>query len=64
MIDKVMYRSYFKLPNKIYLKMHHQSLMKQKNAVNIYHKNKDAIKPYIVFLGFDYGYRGNSKYLF
>ena len=64
MIDKVMYRSYFKLPNKIYLKMHHQSLMKQKNAVNIYHKNKDAIKPYIVFLGFDYSYRGNSKYLF
>lgn len=44
--------------------MHHQSLKKQKNAVNIYHKNKDAIKPYIVFLGFDYSYRGNSKYLF
>ena len=33
-------------------------------AINIYDKDQSKIKPHIVFLGFDYGYRGNSKYLF
>ena len=33
-------------------------------AINIYDKDQTKIKPHIVFLGFDYGYRGNSKYLF
>ncbi|MCD8860870.1 CDP-glycerol glycerophosphotransferase family protein [Mammaliicoccus sciuri] len=63
-IDKVMLKSQFQLPKIAYQKLNHTALQKQMKAINIYDKDQSKIKPHIVFLGFDYGYRGNSKYLF
>ncbi|WP_241958437.1 CDP-glycerol glycerophosphotransferase family protein, partial [Mammaliicoccus sciuri] len=63
-IDKVMLKSQFQLPKIAYQKLNHTALQKQMKAINIYDKDQTKIKPHIVFLGFDYGYRGNSKYLF
>ncbi|WP_436884246.1 CDP-glycerol glycerophosphotransferase family protein [Mammaliicoccus sciuri] len=63
-IDKVMLKSQFQLPKIAYQKLNHTALQKQMKAINIYDKDQSKLKPHIVFLGFDYGYRGNSKYLF
>lgn len=63
-IDKVMLKSHFQLPKVAYQKLNNTALQKQMKAINIYEKDQSKIKPHIVFLGFDYGYRGNSKYLF
>lgn len=63
-IDKVMLKSHFQLPKVAYQKLNNTALQKQMKAINIYDKDQSKIKPHIVFLGFDYDYRGNSKYLF
>lgn len=63
-MDKIMYKSKFKLPSVMYKLMYQYIQQKQMKAINIYEKDKNKIKPYVVFLGFDYGYRGSSKYLY
>ena len=54
----------FKLPKWIYNKMHNHALKKHRNLSYVYEKDPSQLKNHVVFLGFDYGYRGNSKYLF
>nr|WP_263313768.1 CDP-glycerol glycerophosphotransferase family protein [Mammaliicoccus sp. Marseille-Q6498] len=63
-IDKVMFKSKFKLPRWVYVKLLNKSLDKQFKSINKYKKNPNQLQKGIVFLGFDYGYRGNSMYLF
>ncbi|BGE81685.1 CDP-glycerol glycerophosphotransferase family protein [Staphylococcus petrasii] len=54
----------FKLPKWMYKKMHQRAVKNHRNLSYVYDKDKSQVKNHIVFLGFDYGYRGNSKYLF
>lgn len=63
-IDKIMLKTKFKLPKSTYQNLNKKAVQKQLESINIYEKDKTKLKPYIVFLGFDFGYRGNSKYLF
>lgn len=63
-IDKIMLKTKFKLPKSTYQNLNKKAVKKQLESINIYEKDKTKLKPYIVFLGFDFGYRGNSKYLF
>ncbi|WP_240594933.1 CDP-glycerol glycerophosphotransferase family protein, partial [Mammaliicoccus vitulinus] len=63
-IDKIMLKTKFKLPKSAYQNLNKKAIQKQMQSINIYEKDKSQLKPYIVFLGFDFGYRGNSKYLF
>lgn len=63
-IDKIMLKTKFKLPKSAYQNLNKKAVQKQMQSINIYEKDKSQLKPYIVFLGFDFGYRGNSKYLF
>ncbi|WP_323702803.1 CDP-glycerol glycerophosphotransferase family protein [Mammaliicoccus sp. Dog046] len=63
-LDKILFKTKFKLPNRTYQQLYKKTLNHQMQSINIYEKKQEQVKPYIVFLGFDYGYRGNSKYLF
>lgn len=63
-LDKILFKTKFILPNRIYQQLYKKTLEHQMKSINIYEKKQEQLKPYIVFLGFDYGYRGNSKYLF
>lgn len=54
----------FKLPKWLYHKMHNHALKNHRNLSYVYEKDQSQVKNHVVFLGFDYGYRGNSKYLF
>ncbi|PWG68072.1 teichoic acid biosynthesis protein F, partial [Enterobacter mori] len=44
--------------------IHHHFVKKHRALSYIYEKDTSKIKNHIVFIGFDYGFRGNSRYLF
>lgn len=54
----------FKLPKWMYNKIHQRAIQNHKKLSYVYTKDTSKLKNHVVFLGFDYGYRGNSKYLF
>ena len=62
--DKVLKNTKFKLPHWIYNLIHQHYEKKHDELSYIYKKDKSKVKNHIVFLGFDYGFRGNSRYLF
>lgn len=62
--DKVLKNTKFKLPHWIYTLVHRHYEKKHYESSYIYKKDKSKVKNHIVFLGFDYGFRGNSRYLF
>lgn len=63
-VDSWLITTKFKLPKWIYRKMQNHALKKHRNLSYVYDKDPSKVKNHVVFLGFDYGYRGNSKYLF
>lgn len=62
--DKCLKNTGFKLPHWFYHMLQQHFEKKHREASYIYKKDKSKIKNHIVFLGFDYGFRGNSRYLF
>ncbi|RBA01574.1 CDP-glycerol glycerophosphotransferase family protein [Staphylococcus arlettae] len=62
--DKLIKNFRFKLPHWIYNFAQHHFTKKHRQMSYIYEKNENKLKDHIVFLGFDYGFRGNSRYLF
>lgn len=54
----------FKLPKWLYNMMHQHAVNNHKKLSYLYQKDTSKVKDHVVFLGFDHGYRGNSKYLF
>ncbi|MEX6362076.1 CDP-glycerol glycerophosphotransferase family protein [Staphylococcus saprophyticus] len=62
--DKCLNRTHFKLPHWLFKMIQNHFVKKHQNMSYIYEKDKSNIKDHIVFLGFDYGFRGNSRYLF
>lgn len=63
-VDSWLVTTKFKLPKWLYNKMQNRALNKHRNLSYVYDKDSSKVKNHVVFLGFDYGYRGNSKYLF
>ena len=62
--DSVLLSTKFKAPRWLSNPVKNYSLRKHKEISYIYEKNESKTENHVVFLGFDYGYRGNSKYLF
>lgn len=62
--DKLLKSTGFKVPHWIFNSIHHHFVKKHRALSYIYEKDTSKIKNHIVFLGFDYGFRGNSRYLF
>src|SRR5699024_10466847 len=62
--DKALKSTNFKLPHWIYNLIHSHYEKKHYEMSYIYKKDKTKIKNHIVFLGFNYGFQGNSRYLF
>ena len=62
-VDSWFVTTKFKLPKWLYNKMQNRALNKHRNLSYVYDKDSSKVKP-CCLLGFDYGYRGNSKYLF
>ncbi|WP_251517639.1 MULTISPECIES: CDP-glycerol glycerophosphotransferase family protein [Staphylococcus] len=62
--DKMLKNSGFKLPHWLYNTIEKKALKKHKQMSYIYRKDKSKLQDHIVFLGFDYQFRGNSRYLF
>ena len=62
-VDSWLVTTKFKLPKWLYNKMQNRALNKHRNLSYVYDKDSSKVKP-CCLLGFDYGYRGNSKYLF
>lgn len=62
--DKCLKNTGFKLPHWFYHMLQQHFDKKHREASYIYEKDKSKVKNHIVFLGFDYGFRGNSRYLF
>ena len=62
--DKLMKNFRFKLPHWVFNFVQHHFIKKHRQMSYIYEKNESKLKDHIVFLGFDYGFRGNSRYLF
>ena len=62
--DSVLLSTKFKAPRWLVNPIKNYSLRKHKEISYIYDKDDSKIKSHVVFLGFDYHYRGNSKYLF
>lgn len=63
-VDKILLKTKFKLPQWIFKSVQRHFVKKHEQISYIYEKNPNKIKDHIVFLGFDYGFRGNSRYLF
>ncbi|SCS80501.1 CDP-glycerol glycerophosphotransferase family protein [Staphylococcus caeli] len=63
-IDKCLSHSNFRCPHWIFKGIERHFEKKHQNMSYIYAKDKTKVKNHIVFLGFDYGFRGNSRYLF
>lgn len=62
--DSVLLSTKFKLPKWMFKPFKNHSLKKHREISYIYDKDSSVLKDHVVFIGFDYGYRGNSKYLF
>lgn len=62
--DSVLLSTKFRLPKWMFKPFKNHSLKKHRELSYIYDKDKSLLKEHVVFMGFDYGYRGNSKYLF
>ncbi|MFU0769541.1 CDP-glycerol glycerophosphotransferase family protein [Staphylococcus pasteuri] len=62
--DSVLLSTKFRLPKWMFKPFKNLSLKKHRELSYIYDKDKSLLKEHVVFMGFDYGYRGNSKYLF
>lgn len=62
--DKWLNATGFKMPHWFFNIVQRQSVKKHREKSYIYEKNPSKVKNHIVFLGFDYGFRGNSRYLF
>src|SRR5699024_10026124 len=54
----------FKMPHWLFNMFQRKLVKKHRECSYIYEKDSSKIKDHIVFLGFDYGFRGNSRYLF
>lgn len=63
-VDKMILKTKFKLPLWIFKSVQHHFEKKHQQNSYIYEKNPNKLKDHIVFLGFDYSFRGNSRYLF
>ncbi|MDT3959932.1 CDP-glycerol glycerophosphotransferase family protein [Staphylococcus kloosii] len=63
-VDKLLLKTKFKLPYWIFNSVQRHFEKKHQQQSYIYEKNVNKLKDHIVFLGFDYGFRGNSRYLF
>lgn len=64
MLDQLLFKTHFKMPHFISNQILKRSEIKHQNISNIYEKVQLHPNGSIVFLGFDYGFRGNSRYLF
>ncbi|PHK50334.1 CDP-glycerol glycerophosphotransferase family protein [Staphylococcus edaphicus] len=62
--DKCLKHTHFMIPHWFYKMTHNHFIKKHQNMSYIYKKDEAKVKDHIVFLGFDYGFRGNSRYLF
>lgn len=62
--DSVLLSTKFKAPRWLVTPIKNYSVKKHKEISYIYKKDSSKLKNHVVFLGFDFGYRGNSKYLF
>ena len=62
--DKLLNSFNFKLPHWIFNPIQQHSINKHHAQSYIYTKDRSKLQKHIVFLGFDYGFRGNSRYLF
>ncbi|MCG7338171.1 CDP-glycerol glycerophosphotransferase family protein [Staphylococcus sp. ACRSN] len=62
--DKLLNSLNFKIPHWIFSPIQRHFVKKHRAQSYIYSKDSSKLKNHIVFLGFDYGFRGNSRYLF
>ncbi|MCE5038579.1 CDP-glycerol glycerophosphotransferase family protein [Staphylococcus auricularis] len=62
--DKLLKYSRFFTPHWLYQPVKSHLQTKHEKQSYIYEKDPSKVENHIVFLGFDYGFRGNSRYLF
>lgn len=62
--DSVLLSTKFKAPRWLVNPIKNYSLRKHKEISYLYDKDSSKTNNHVVFLGFDFQYRGNSKYLF
>lgn len=62
--DSVLLSTKFKAPRWLVNPIKNYSLRKHREISYLYDKDESKTKDHVIFLGFDYNYRGNSKYLF
>ncbi|AYU55987.1 CDP-glycerol glycerophosphotransferase family protein [Staphylococcus debuckii] len=63
-IDKMLWNTRFTAPHFVTSALLDRSYTKHQNASNIYEPTSTDLNGAVVFLGFDYSFRGNSRYLF
>ncbi|WP_105993190.1 CDP-glycerol glycerophosphotransferase family protein [Staphylococcus simulans] len=63
-VDNWLWKTHFKLPHFITSMILDRSYENHQSMSNIYEKQETELNGTVVFLGFDYGFRGNSRYLF
>ncbi|PTJ25754.1 teichoic acid biosynthesis protein F [Staphylococcus simulans] len=63
-VDSLLWKTHFMLPHFITRSVLSRSIEKHQSMSNIYEKQAVELNGAVVFLGFDYGFRGNSRYLF
>lgn len=63
-VDTLLWKTRFMLPHFVTRSVLNRSIEKHQSMSNIYEKQTAELNGTVVFLGFDYGFRGNSRYLF